>query len=298
MEPFVLYNPNDAQTFHSTTCITIQNAQKNGNIKYFVRVPEGKKFFLMSDHTLRQLPECQHCINNKFSGLTGWTGKMPSKFIWAGCFLLYYPDVPAKGFHFMKCKTVRYDEEHNWLGGYRFTSKSWFEDFDGNVINNIQPCPNCISEWDNGNGWKVNFSIDEFFDDCLDYRAKHNEFPPELKELYELMDYDLKNKNKILIGTEIKNNYPNNWDEISRAYRMSREYRCEEKDCGVIMKKYPNLSVAHHINGCHFDVRPKNIKVLCEDCHKKQLYHGNRVNVPNSDLDLLQRLRKEQGIIP
>ncbi|MBR0233242.1 MAG: hypothetical protein IJQ47_04265, partial [Synergistaceae bacterium] len=64
------------------------------------------------------------------------------------------------------------------------------------------------------------------------------------------------------------------------------------------MKKYPNLSVAHHINGCHFDVRPKNIKVLCEECYQKRLYRGDAIHLSQKVSNLLQRLRREQGIIP
>ena len=182
MQPFVLYkyNSNNAVKFHTTTCVTIQKAQNGGTINNFVRVPAGKKLFIMHNHTLRRLTQCQNCINDELAGLTGWNGVMPTNFIWPDCFLLYVPAAPSAGFHFMLCSNVKKDIDKGWTDSYRFTNKSWFEDYNGNIIN-VQPCQNCLLEWNNGNGWNGNFDIYAFFDYCLNYRKKNKDLPPDLK---------------------------------------------------------------------------------------------------------------------
>ena len=287
--------------YHTTVCQTILNAQNRGTIKNFRQVPDGTKIFRMYGQKPQALPACQNCINNQLAGINGFKGitlppEINNNEILPDCFLLYLPEVPTKGFHFMKCKNIRHDENINWLEGYRFTNKAWFEDFKGNVIN-VMPCKDCLSEWDNGKGWqnfnsltekeknifiRYKFNIDEFFDYC----KQQGNRPHELRELYRLMD-----ENKILIGTEIDNKYPSNWKEISDAYRITRNYRCEE--CKVDLSEYHHLCVTHHINGCHFDVRPENIRVLCVYCHSLQPYHKK---ITQQELNLLTGIWKAQNI--
>ena len=319
---FVLYNPNNAVSFHTTACQTIRNAQEIGTIKNFRRVPRGTRLFRMYGQRPQALPRCINCMND--TTVNSWIGidippEINNNEILPDCFLLYLPQVPSKGFHFMKCRRVRYDEKIDWLWNYRFTNKAWFEDFNGNVID-LKPCPCCLAEWNNRNGWEnfsklpkserrriyYDFCIDDFFRYCLDYREKHdNKFPSDLEALYELMYED-----KVFIGTEIKNDYPTNWKKqrdgdrnkyekfegISSTYRRSKKYCCE--DCGVDLSFNQDLCVAHHINGCHFDVRPENIRVLCKECHKKKPYHKYTVNLTPAEENLIQTLRQQQGIIP
>ena len=294
----ILYDPNQIGFFHTTACITIREAKRKGTIKNFRQVPDGTTLFRIYGQRPERLFKCPQCDKEEKSGKTPtqtWNGiKVPeinNNEILPDCFLLYTPESPSKIFHFMKCSRVCEDEKNNHLEGYRFTNKAWFEDFSGNVIN-VEPCPNCKSEWDNGNGWNTNF-YDDFFRYCLNYHNKNEnkKFPPDLEKLYDLMRQD-----KIFISAAIKNERPNNWDKISKAYIMSREYRC--KDCRVNLKKYPGLAKVHCINDCLFDVRPDNIIVLCEECYQKRLYRGDAIHLSQKVSNLLQRLRREQGIIP
>ena len=73
---------------------------------------------------------------------------------------------------------------------------------------------------------------------------------------------------------------------------MSRNYRCEE--CKVDLHEHKNLCVTHHINGCHFDVRPENMKVLCVYCHSQKPYHKQATT---QELSSLEKLWREQNII-
>ena len=322
----ILYDPNQIGFFHTTACITIREAKRKGTIKNFRQVPDGTTLFRIYGQRPERLFKCPQCDKEEKSGKTPtqtWNEiKVPeinNNEILPDCFLLYTPESPSKIFHFMKCSRVCEDEKNNHLEGYRFTNKAWFEDFNGNVID-LKPCPCCLAEWNNRNGWEnfsklpkserrriyYDFCIDDFFRYCLDYREKHdNKFPSDLEALYELMYED-----KVFIGTEIKNDYPTNWKKqrdgdrnkyekfegISSTYRRSKKYCCE--DCGVDLSFNQDLCVAHHINGCHFDVRPENIRVLCKECHKKKPYHKYTVNLTPAEENLIQTLRQQQGIIP
>ena len=335
---FLLYLPEPPnpkyrkkRRFHSMACQIIREAQKDGTIKKFRRVPDDTKIFQIYGEEPQKLQECKCCKNEKKSVVDSerWNGiDIPPEInngeYRPGCFLLYTPAAPNANFHFMKCKKVCEDIRNNWLGTYRFTNKTYFEVYRRTPQNEItinktklNVCEHCLSEWNNSSGWKnynndnftkeqqdnirKNFSIDEFFDYCLDYRAKNNKFPPDLEELYKLKD-----ENKILIGAEINNDYPKNWNKnkidncmgISDAYRISRQYRCE--NCGVDLgeyeTKYHGILVAHHINGCHFDVRPENIKVLCKLCHSKQPHHDKTVILSPEESTLFKKLYKEQNI--
>ncbi|MBQ6001357.1 MAG: hypothetical protein IJL18_00715 [Synergistaceae bacterium] len=212
-----------------------------------------------------------------------------------GCYLLYRP-VRNMKFHFMKCSDVRYDEKIGWIRAYRFTNNisGKFELFD-NTTQSLKPCPKCLAEWNNGEGWngyskasedqqKViskNFDIREFF--------MHSRGRPELIELYELM-----NDNKVWFGADIGNEYPSNWGEISNMYRIANGYRCEQ--CGVNLSEATDLAIVHHVNGSHPEVGPDNMKVLCVWCHAKQPHHEKSVKIDRDQYDRLMRLWREQGI--
>lgn len=43
------------------------------------------------------------------------------------------------------------------------------------------------------------------------------------------------------------NQYPKNWNEISRNYRAFKNWTCEK--CGVNLVNYTSLLETHHING-------------------------------------------------
>lgn len=217
-----------------------------------------------------------------------------------GCFLLYRPvNINPKVFHFMRCETVSYDEKIGWIKTYRFTNRTSgiFDMYSGDT-QKLRPCSECLAEWNNGKGWKGyssasdeekkairdSFSVPAFFEHC-----NHQEHRPhELDELYQLM------KNDTAWLYPVSNDYPENWTEITNMYCAAMRYRCEE--CGVDMRNYPHLAITHHINGCHPDVSPDNMKVLCVWCHSKQPHHANTVKFTRYEYTLLRKLRSEQGI--
>ena len=66
------------------------------------------------------------------------------------------------------------------------------------------------------------------------------------------------------------NDYPDNWDEISKRYRKSKGWTCEKcnLDCSDNKK---NLH-CHHI-GPKYDSNHQNLQALCISCHKLEPGH-------------------------
>lgn len=308
---FVLYNYVNGKAFHFMTCPTVRNTAPE-NLHRASHKPDG-------------LHPCGNCIsawnrkfpNNKVNAKTFDLENFFSQLqydphMWDGvdidkikevndarfmpdCYLLYRP-VRNMKFHFMKCSEVRYDEEIGWIKAYRFTNNisGKFMLFDG-TEQSLRPCPKCLAEWDNGKGWNGyskasdadkkaisrDFDIQEFFTISRDR--------PELVELYKLMD-----DNKVWFGADIKNEYPGNWSEISKMYRIANGYRCEQ--CGIDLSDATDLAVVHHVNGSHPEVDHDNMKVLCVWCHSKQPHHQKTVKFDRDQYLRLMKLYKEQGI--
>ena len=316
---FLLYNPaNINGHFHFMPCHHVRNSITN-----LRRTSSTSGVFPMIGALPQKLSVCRPCLN-------AWNNRYPAKHLDAdafdivklfalweydphlwdgiaippeinadlpGCFLLYRPTrVTHNAFHFMKCKTVREDEQTGWIRTYRFTNETSgaFEMFGGGT-QRLRPCSECLAEWDNGRGWngygdasdeerkaiRGSFSIAEFFEHCRGSR--------ELVELYSLME-----NNAVWFSARVSNDYPDNWEAITDMYRAARRYRCEQ--CGVDMSKYPELAITHHVNASHPEISPENMRVLCIWCHSKQPHHARTVNFNRYQYNLLRKLRKEQGI--
>lgn len=63
--------------------------------------------------------------------------------------------------------------------------------------------------------------------------------------------------------------YIKDWEKISREYRESHNYTCEE--CGITIEDPFDRQFiqVHHINGDKTDNSPNNLKCLCIHCHAK-----------------------------
>ena len=61
--------------------------------------------------------------------------------------------------------------------------------------------------------------------------------------------------------------YTKDWEKISREFRESHNYTCEE--CGITIENPFDRQFiqVHHINGDKTDNNPKNLKCLCINCH-------------------------------
>lgn len=85
-------------------------------------------------------------------------------------------------------------------------------------------------------------------------------------------------------------NYVSNWPDISKKYRTSKKWICEQ--CQVDLKDYSNLLHVHHINGVKNDNKYINFKALCIDCHSRQPQH-HHMRVAREKRLLINKLRNK-----
>ena len=93
----------------------------------------------------------------------------------------------------------------------------------------------------------------------------------------------------VLWAKEKSESAPN--DDLVRKIKEELDYGCEE--CGVNLKESSSLLQLYHINGLLSDNRRANIKLLCEDCNKKQLHVGYSYVKRRSILEINRRRREQ-----
>ena len=89
-----------------------------------------------------------------------------------------------------------------------------------------------------------------------------------LKEYNTKLKYLPKYNNKSVP----KDEYPKNWNEISKAFRQRRNWTCEE--CGLDCKDNKSFLHCHH-KGPKYDNNSEKLQVLCKSCHRKKPGHQN-----------------------
>ena len=193
-------------------------------------------------------------------------------------------------FHLTECKTiekmrqnnkfeVRYIGTNNTDGNFKVSVYSDnFRNTQEEIETNLRVCKNCLNklnykEYNNNNRdiWN-SFNLEEFFD----HYKTH-----------------FKGKPKYTCENIPKNDYPENWQEISREMRSQKGWNCE--DCGINLKEHPNLLHVHHKNHAKFDCSPRNLEVVCIDCHTKKPGHNN-MYISNDQMKVIRTLRDAEKI--
>ena len=85
--------------------------------------------------------------------------------------------------------------------------------------------------------------------------------------------------------------YAANFRAISRAFRRSRNFTCEQ--CGVQLSAHQGLVDTHHISGDKSNNRYDNLRCLCKLCHAKQHPH---YRVSPQDRRIIASARRYQKI--
>lgn len=88
--------------------------------------------------------------------------------------------------------------------------------------------------------------------------------------------------------------YTSDWKEVSAQVRQAANYTCRK--CQVNLSSEKQLLHVHHKNGVKSDNSGSNLEPLCADCHRKEDFHDHMF-IPHSDTQLINRLRREQGLM-
>ena len=96
----------------------------------------------------------------------------------------------------------------------------------------------------------------------INYQGKDSSEFVELLKQAKKAEAPLKKKAEVDIF-----GYTKDWEKISREYRESHNYTCEE--CGITIEDPFDRQFiqVHHINGDKTDNSPNNLKCLCIHCH-------------------------------
>lgn len=198
---------------------------------------------------------------------------------YSGIFFMYIPFLESfksygtlPKFHFMPCAKVTQMKKDGRLDRFRLTSDTSgsFLMSDGHLYE-LQVCQHCLHAYKRLNPFsKIDpFSIDKFIESAEDLLPK------------EYVD-------RVKMGVILPDEYPANWEAISKIMRELNHWRCSL--CGVNLHDKPGLLHVHHRNGVKTDTRPQNLQVLCKLCHAK--LHGY-MDVPDTERTTIESLRAE-----
>ena len=171
-------------------------------------------------------------------------------------------------FHFYKCQTLRWFLEKKKYDWKYVWHRSW--SFKINLMENgelvretkedLNVCINCLKE----------FNYENYKNEWKQKRAFiYNEFAFE--KYLEEYDTNLP-KTKSSAMQEV-NKYHDNWNEMSKAYKDSKDWTCE--DCGKNCKKIWESMHTHHIDHNKWNNSWTNYRALCIRCHQK--YHDHKI---------------------
>ena len=199
----------------------------------------------------------------------------------------------GRRFHVADCVTLNEMREKKRFNRYKATynTSGVFDVYgtvygSGDSINgqaNLKICKNCLKYlnykgYASGNSNIPQFKIFKDFDIA--------EFLSEYSTIFKSMP----SRSQMVQ----EGGYAKDWNQISKEYRESVNYTCEE--CCVSLHEYPRLLHTHHIDGNKQSNSHDNLKALCIDCHRKQPHH-DYMRVSWEDMNLLTQLRRDQGLL-
>jgi hypothetical protein len=174
-------------------------------------------------------------------------------------------------FHVSDCPTLKTMRSQNRYDRYvvatrtdgqfivNFLVEGRIHDRGERVERRLYVCKNCLNKLDYKN-----------------YRNRRTQ-RDEIRDSFDLNEFFEMYNSRIAIeptGTDITapvNQYPPNWDRISRNYRETMRWRCE--GCDIDLTDRREFLEVHHINGLRNNNREENLCALCISCHAEQFQH-------------------------
>ena len=177
-------------------------------------------------------------------------------------------------FHVADCKTLtqmrlnnRYDRyvvSNRTDGTFTINSTEQGRIVEKGVNEKLSICWNCLirlnyrgfeeSNQQTRNWILKSFKLDEFF----------QKYPSQIKNVPSHTDV-----------TAPVDLYTLNWDNISRRYRESTNWRCEK--CQVSLSDKREYLHVHHIDGNKNNNHSENLRALCIACHADLPYHSHLI---------------------
>lgn len=140
---------------------------------------------------------------------------------------------------------------------------------------NLDVCKNCLKKinWEGYKLylWKRKAIFKDFtFHKLLEkYKPDFNKLPPRK-------------------DTDPPNDYTDDWEKISTEYKESRNWTCENENCGVNLREHKKYLHCHHKNHKRSDNQWENLQALCVLCHAEQ--HSHMSPSPEAR-ELIEKLR-------
>lgn len=193
----------------------------------------------------------------------------------------------GKKFHIAHCKTLDDMKRRNRFERYTVTNNQsgLFEIYGYDLDNRthsgetrLNVCKNCLKHLNYNNARTAN----------LDSIVKSFDIPAFFSTYSSLFKQLPKN-----IGQQHQG-YSSDWQEVSVKVRQAANYTCRK--CQVNLSTEKQLLHVHHKNGVKSDNSGSNLEPLCADCHRKEDFHDHMF-IPHSDTQLINRLRREQGLM-
>lgn len=174
-------------------------------------------------------------------------------------------------FHITECTTIRNQKRRkNFDGHYIFSNQPVsMKDLDGEE-KDLMLCGYCKSAQNEIN---TKVSSTEYVEVLMDQMKKSGEYRKSQKP------------KKIEITS---NGYTKDWEEESRAYRIKKNFTCEE--CGIELNSSSGYFLdSHHISGIKTDNSESNLKCLCKLCHANvDSYHQKNFFKTKRNLDIIK----------
>ncbi|MBY7785198.1 HNH endonuclease [Vibrio fluvialis] len=203
--------------------------------------------------------------------------------------VIYRPETGNK-FHVADCTKLksmrtegrfeRYVVINDTSGNFPISGSSYYGGHVDEGVAKLKICKFCLGQL-NYKGYSTGAYRTEVFDqfDMEEFFATYSSFFPHMPSRK---------------AETAETNYSSDWAKISSHYRVEKNFECEQ--CKVNLRTHRGLLHVHHINGVKSDNQHSNLKALCIDCHSKQPMH-NHMLVSHSERQLINQLRKEQGIL-
>lgn len=207
-----------------------------------------------------------------------------------------YPDDPKgrKKIHFTFCHALREMQKNGRWQRYRLTNRDddrYLVDIDnGKELDGqtLYPCQYCLGEvrYHCYNQDLIKLQKDKIIQS---FKAKE-----AFRLLWHYFDVFRQRTRNLPLATH-PTGYIYNFPKISRGYRESRNYTCEE--CGVRATSpwHNKLFDTHHVDGNKSKNIYDNLRCLCKLCHSRQPKHEHYRISPEHQ-GIIENLRQEQGI--